>query len=95
MDQHPVDPNMSWQVAGEEVVEEPREIPDPNAAKDLKSEQVPDLSTTRDPEGVWVLDPSTSPDPKGAQVSNLTIAKDSEPEQTPRFLSLNKFLTLW
>ena len=38
MDQHPVDPNMSWQVAGEEVVEEPREIPDPNAAKDLKSE---------------------------------------------------------
>lgn len=51
MDQPPVDPNMSGQVASEEVVKEPREIPDPSVAKDPKSKQVPDLSITRDPKG--------------------------------------------
>ena len=51
MDQPPINPNMSGQVASEEVVEEPGEIPDPSMAKDPKSEQVPDLSITRDPKG--------------------------------------------
>ena len=83
MDQPSVDPNISGQVAGEEVVEEPGEILDPSVAKDPEFEQVLDLSTTQDPEGVQVPDPSTSQDPKAAQVSNLTAAKDSELEQTP------------
>ena len=83
MDQPPVDPNMRGQVASEEVVEEPGEIPDPSMAKDPKSEQVPDLSITRDPKGAQVPDSSISQDPKGAQISNHTAAKDSKPKQTP------------
>ena len=46
MDQPSVDPNISGQVAGEEVVEEPGEILDPSVAKDPESKQVLDLSTT-------------------------------------------------
>ena len=46
MDQPSVDPNISGQVAGEEVVEEPGEILDPSVAKDPESKQVLVLSST-------------------------------------------------
>lgn len=36
MDLPSIDPNMYGQVASEEVVKEPKKIPDPNVAKDLE-----------------------------------------------------------